>query len=142
MRVGTKSRYSVRLLVALARQGPGPVSLGVIARKEGIPRAYLARLALALREAGILRSWRGARGGYALAKPTEAIRLHDVVRAAEGHVTGVPCFEGPGGCDRYDVCGAGVLWRGMSDVVETFLRTTTLKDLTERLRGGDSHGRR
>jgi Rrf2 family protein len=140
VRVGTRSRYSVRLLVALARLGPQPVSLGVVSRSEGIPRAYLARLASALREAGLVRSWRGAQGGYALAKPTGAIRLHDVVAAAEGQVTGVPCFQGPSGCDRYATCAARVLWRGMSDAVESFLRTTTLKDLAGQLSGEESHG--
>lgn len=140
MRVGTRTRYSVRLLVALARLGPQPVSLGVVSRSEGIPRAYLARLASALREAGLVRSWRGARGGYALAKPTDAIRLQDVVTAAEGHVRGVPCFQGPRGCDRYATCAVRALWRGMFDAVESYLRTTTLEDLAGELGGEESRG--
>lgn len=140
MKVGTKSRYSVRLLVALARAGRQPVSLREVAATEGIPRPYLARLACRLREAGLVKSTRGVRGGYVLARPPHEVSLQEVVAAAEGAVLGVPCLNTTSGCVRVGTCAARGLWEGMSRAVDAFLRERTVADLLADVEGGGGHG--
>lgn len=103
--------------------------MGDFAAKEGIPRAYLARLAMELRAAGLVHSRRGAKGGYLLARPADRILLYDVVSAVEGRLSGAACLEGSGRCQRAAECGARSLWKGMSDVLEGFLKQRTLADL-------------
>ncbi len=140
MRVGTRSRYSVRLLVALARAGQRPVSLGEVAVAEGISRSYLARLVIPLRDAGLIKSTRGVRGGYALVRPANEVSLHEVVAATEGTLSGVPCLESSDRCVRVGECAARALWGGVSRAVDTFLRGRTLGDLLADVQGGTGHG--
>jgi Rrf2 family protein len=142
VKLGTRSRYSVRLLVALARAGERPVSLGQIAATEGISRSYLARLVGPLLEARLVESRRGSRGGYVLARPPEQVPLYEVVAAAGATLSGVPCLESPNGCGRAGGCEAEGLWRGISGVVEDFLRGHTLGDLVMDTEGGAGHGAR
>jgi Rrf2 family cysteine metabolism transcriptional repressor len=140
MKLGTRSRYSVRLLVALARAGLRPVSLGEIAAAEGISRSYLARLVGPLVDAKLVESRRGSKGGYVLAKPPDQVLLHEVVAAAGATLSGIPCLESPDGCARVRGCAAGALWRGVSGAVEVFLRGQTLGDLLTDTEGGAAHG--
>jgi Rrf2 family protein len=142
MKVGTRSRYSVRLLVALARAGHDPLSLGKVAAAEGISRSYLARLVVRLRDAGLVESSRGAKGGYVLARPPDQVSLQEVVAAVEATLSGVPCLESSDGCVRMGECGAKGLWRGVSEAVDMFLRQHTLEDLLTDTEEGTGHGER
>src|SRR5262245_60182518 len=88
----TKGEYGVRLMAQLARHfGSGPASLAAIAADEDLPRAYLEQLAMALRDAGLVVSTRGARGGYQLARAPGDIRMSDVLRALEGPIAPMIC---------------------------------------------------
>ena len=81
----TKGEYGVRLMVQLGRHyGSGPASLAEIAAEEDLPRAYLEQLVTSLRDAGLVVSTRGARGGYELARPPIEIGMGEVLRALEG----------------------------------------------------------
>ena len=88
----TKGEYGVRLMVQLGRHhGTGPVSLAEIAAEEDLPRAYLEQLVMNLRDAGLVTSTRGARGGYELARDPGDIRMSEILRALEGPIAPMVC---------------------------------------------------
>jgi len=130
----TKGEYGVRLMVQLGRRwGTGPVSLTEIAVDEELPRPYLEQLAIALRDAGLVVSTRGAHGGYELARPPEAIGMADVLRALEGPFAPMICatedeVHGPG-CDRTARCTVNLLWLRIRDAISDTLESVTLADL-------------
>ena len=136
----TKGEYGVRMLVQLARRWTGdvtvPVSLADVAADEDLPRAYLEQLAIPLREAGIVHSTRGARGGYALARPPAEITLAEALRALEGPLAPMICAsEDPAeshACLRLGACSVNGLWVKVRDAISGVLDTTTLADLIPR----------
>jgi Rrf2 family cysteine metabolism transcriptional repressor len=130
----TKGEYGVRLMVQLgAHRGRGPASLAEISQAEDLPRAYLEQLVMSLRDAGLVRSTRGARGGYELARDPAAIRMSDVLRALEGPIAPMVCAsEDPEHaltCDRAARCTVNVLWVRIRDAITGALDTMTLADL-------------
>jgi Rrf2 family cysteine metabolism transcriptional repressor len=130
----TKGEYGVRLMVALARRhGTGPASLTDIAAAEDLPRPYLEQLAMSLRDAGLVVSTRGARGGYELTRPPDAIPMADVLRALEGPLAPMICAseeeEHVPGCDRSSRCTVNLLWLRIRDSIASTLESITLADL-------------
>src|SRR5687767_10386180 len=130
----TKGEYGVRLMVQLGRHhGEGPASLAEIAAEEDLPRAYLEQLVMSLRDAGLVRSTRGAHGGYQLARDPREIRMGEVLRALEGPLAPMICAtEDPAhaiGCDRSARCTVNVLWARVRDAVAGALDSMTLADL-------------
>jgi Rrf2 family protein len=88
----TKGEYGVRLMVQLGRHyGSGPASLAEIAAEEDLPRAYLEQLVTSLRDAGLVVSTRGARGGYELSRPPIDIGMGEILRALEGPIAPMFC---------------------------------------------------
>ncbi len=88
----TRGEYGVRLMVELARhRGTGPVSLADISDHEDLPRPYLEQLVISLREAGLVVSTRGARGGYELSRDARDIRMSQVIEALEGPISPMVC---------------------------------------------------
>jgi Rrf2 family transcriptional regulator, cysteine metabolism repressor len=125
-------------MVQLARHyGTGPASLSAVAADEDLPRAYLEQLAMALRDAGLVVSTRGARGGYQLARPPAEIRMSDVLRALEGPIAPMLCAtddpEHALLCDRSARCTVNVLWVRVRDAITGALDAMTLADLTPSL---------
>ena len=120
-------------MVQLARRfGTGPASLAEIAQDEDLPRAYLEQLVTSLRDAGLVTSTRGARGGYELAMPPSAIRMSDVLRSLEGPIAPMICAtDAPEhhGCDRSARCTVNVLWVRVRDAISGTLESMTLADL-------------
>lgn len=95
MRYSTRTRYGLRFLINLAGRPAGScVQLAEIAREEGVSVKYLEQIVRVLRPAGILRSARGAKGGYALAKSPDAIRMDEVFERLEGHISPVESCTG------------------------------------------------
>ena len=95
MRLSTRSEYGLRALVSLVhRQGDQPVPLRVIAEDEGISEQYLEQIFVELRRAGFVLSVRGAKGGYRLARPSQDIRVGDVIRLLEGSLAPYDCLDG------------------------------------------------
>jgi Rrf2 family protein len=124
------------MLVQLARRwrldSPVPVSLAEVAIDEALPRAYLEQLAIPLREAGIVASTRGARGGYALARDPREITLGEALRALEGPLAPMICAsEDPKHvlCERLGACSVNHLWVMVRDAISGVLDTTTLAQL-------------
>ena len=130
----TRGEYGVRLMVELARHhGDGPISLAEMAEHESLPRPYLEQLVISLREAGLVTSTRGARGGYSLASPPAEIRMGEVIRALEGPIAPMVCAsEDPshaGICDRTGFCNVNMLWVKVRDAITDALDSVTLADL-------------
>jgi Rrf2 family transcriptional regulator, cysteine metabolism repressor len=130
----TKGEYGVRLMVQLGRHfGQGPASLAEIAAEEDLPRAYLEQLVISLRDAGLVRSTRGAHGGYELARDPEEIRMSTVLRALEGPLAPMICAsddpEHATVCDRSSRCTVNILWVRVRDAITSTLDSMTLADL-------------
>ena len=101
MKLSTRSRYGVRLMIALAAAGGDKsVFLKDIAASEDISEKYLSLIVIPLRAAGLIRSIRGARGGYVLAREPKDISLCDIVEAVEGETCLVNCVKDPDICQR------------------------------------------
>ncbi len=99
----TRGEYGVRLMVELARHhGTGPVSLADVSDHEDLPRPYLEQLVISLREAGLVVSTRGARGGYELARDAHEIRMSQVIEALEGPISPMVCATDHGDRARAD----------------------------------------
>jgi Rrf2 family protein len=130
----TKGEYGVRLMVQLgAHHGRGPASLAEIAAEEDLPRAYLEQLVTPLRDAGLVRSTRGARGGYELARDPGEIRMSEVLRALEGPLAPMVCASEDAEhaviCDRSSRCTVNVLWVRIRDAIAGTLDSMTLAEL-------------
>jgi Rrf2 family cysteine metabolism transcriptional repressor len=134
----TKAEYGVRLLVELGRQSvESPVSLKALAEAENLPLGYLEHVVALLRKAQLVESTRGARGGYRLARPAEAITMDEVVLALEGAIAPMDCFVGEAdrrvSCSHLDDHGSGCatkyLWTKVQSSVVDALKRTTLADL-------------
>jgi Rrf2 family protein len=130
----TRGEYGVRLIVELARHyGSGPISLAEIADHEELPRPYLEQLVVSLREAGLVHSTRGARGGYQLTRSPQEIRMGEVLRALEGPIAPMICAsEDPahaGICERTGFCNVNHLWMTVRRAISTALDSITLADL-------------
>ena len=143
MMFSTRAEYGVRVMVELARRNAGGdpecVSLSEIADGDGLPLAYLEHLAARLRNAGLVESRRGARGGYLLARPAEEITMAEVVEALEGAIAPIECItEGADGhlvCTREaetdHICPTKLLWTRVRGSVVRTLEETRLSDLVQ-----------
>lgn len=133
MKVSTRGEYGVRAMVALARHhGEGPMSIAEIARESSVPPAYLEQLVAPLRRAGIVKSKRGAHGGYILARAPELVRVGDVYRVMEGPVAPMDCVSenvDDQTCPLIDGCETRPVWLKVRDSIVEALDSTTLADL-------------
>ncbi len=121
-------------MVQLGRHfGAGPASLAEIAAEEDLPRAYLEQLAMALRDAGLVVSTRGAHGGYEIARPPAEIRMSEILRALEGPIAPMICAsdapDHASTCDRTASCTVNFLWVRVRDAIAGALDGMTLADL-------------
>jgi len=133
MKLSTRGRYGVRAMLELAMNaGKGPVPLRDLASRQEISAKYLEQLLIPLKSAGLVKSVRGARGGYLLAGSAENITLYDVVRSLEGPLAPVECVEDPEYCDRVGGCTVHLVWGEMGKMLVDFLTSITLTDLVRR----------
>ena len=135
LRMSTRGRYGVRLMVALAlNYGNGIQLLKEIARREGISEKYLGQIVIPLKNAGLVSSQRGSRGGYALARPPETVTVKDVVEAIEGKIAAVLCVDNPEACARASSCVTTKVWQQLSRDIERSLSAFTLAALARQAR--------
>lgn len=133
MRLSTRSRYGVRLMLALAmNKSKEPVFLKDIANSEKISEKYLSQIIMPLKAKGLVATFRGAHGGYLLGKPASEITLRNIVEPLEGDLSLVDCVGNPGICDKSTVCAAKQVWDEMSSILLGFLDTFTLDDLIKK----------
>lgn len=133
MRISASTEYGARVLVRLATLAPGEsMSAERLSLLENIPRAYVDQIFLRLRRGGLVESHRGARGGYVLARPPEAVTVGMMMRAVEGRVFEDVCERYAAGehqCSHLTGCGIRPVWQNLTRLVEGFLDKVTLRDL-------------
>jgi len=133
MKLSTRTRYGIRAILELAESyRQGPLQLKIIAQYQDISVKYLEQIISMLRSAGFVRSIRGAKGGYILAKAPNQIKLSDVFDCLEGPVTTVECIENEDYCARAADCIARQLWKQVNDAIKNVLQSITLQDLLDR----------
>jgi len=131
-RLSTKCRYGLRALVEVARAfGGEPLKRRDIARRQDISEGYLENLFVLLKSGGILFATRGARGGYALARPPGEISLLEVVKILEGPLGPVECLNNEDYCDRREGCTTRKVWERIRRSTEKILSEMTLEDLVK-----------
>jgi Rrf2 family transcriptional regulator, cysteine metabolism repressor len=138
MMFSTRSEYGVRVMIELGRRhGQGPVPLAEIASSEGLPLPYLEHLVARLRSADLVRSTRGAHGGYELAKAPPKITMAEAVGALEGSLAPMQCFTEEGEMrvlcshelDGFSNCATRLLWTRVQGGMTRALEQTTLAEL-------------
>ncbi|MFV0517718.1 MAG: RrF2 family transcriptional regulator [Aminipila sp.] len=133
MKVSTKGRYSLRLMIDLAESNTGEyVSLKDISKRQNISTKYLEQIVSQLCKAGYLNSVRGPQGGYKLAKAPEEYKIGDILRITEGLFAPTTCLQdSENQCERYTECATITFWEGLYDVINKYIDSYTLKDLVE-----------
>lgn len=133
MKISTKGRYALRLMIDIARYGDGGlVSLKDVAERQGISQKYLEQIVGLLNKSGFLRSERGAQGGYRLAKRPEEYTVGSILRLTEGNLAPVACLEDEENhCERCDQCATLDFWTGLYRTVNAYIDRYTLADLVE-----------
>ncbi|MHC4157850.1 MAG: RrF2 family transcriptional regulator [Planctomycetota bacterium] len=134
MKLSTRTRYGLRAILELAQnQGAGPLQVKVIAQRQTISIKYLEQLMAMLKSAGLVRSIRGSKGGYTLAKPANQIKLSDVFSCLEGpSAITVECLENEDYCARVADCIARQVWAQVQEAITNVLESMTLQDLVDR----------
>lgn len=130
MRFSTKGRYGTRAMLELAlRFGSGLVLVKDIAKTQDISEKYLERIFFSLKHAGLIKSQRGTKGGYILARLPSQIKLIQIIEALEGSLAPVECVDEPLICKRVGICVTRDIWRKIKDAIEEILNAVTLEDL-------------
>lgn len=131
LKISTKGRYAIRMLVDLAEhKDEGFVSLKDIAERQDISRKYLEQIIQLLNKTDFLITSRGFKGGYMLAKSPDQYRLSDIFSITEGNIACVACLENePNLCKRADFCKTLKVWKGLNKVIIDYLDNITLQDL-------------
>ena len=130
MKLSTRSRYGTRILVDLARhKDQGPVQIGEISKRQDISVKYLEQLIRPLKQANLVTSVRGPKGGHLLAENPKNITLGQVVRLFEGQTDLVECVSFPDKCPMSDDCQVRMAWQDATEVLYDKLDATTISDL-------------
>lgn len=137
MKISTKGRYGLRIMIDLAANGGDAcVSIKDIAEREQLSDKYLEQIINLLSKKGLVKSIRGAKGGYLLTRPPEKITVEDILLATEGSLAPVACAADNDMCDKYCDCATSVIWSEIYDAIVGVVRNITLADLAERTKNG------
>ncbi|MBQ7624709.1 MAG: RrF2 family transcriptional regulator [Clostridia bacterium] len=131
MKISTKGRYALRLLIDLAEHADeGYVSLNDVAKRQDISKKYLEQIIPVFNKSGMLRTNRGAQGGYMLAKSPDKYKVGEVLRLTEGSLAPVACLEdGAFECEKSVDCATLPMWKGLYKVITDYLDNITVQDL-------------
>lgn len=133
MKISTKGRYALRLMIDLATNDTGePIRVKEVAERQGISDKYLEQIISILNKAGFVKSVRGPQGGYILKKKPEDYTVGMILRLTEGSLAPVACVEEEEtDCDRQGGCVTYLLWKKISDAISGVVDTVTLQDLVD-----------
>ena len=133
MKLSTRGEYSTRLMMELAlKYGKGPVLLKNISKAQDISLKYLGQLIIPLKIAGLIKSTRGAHGGYYLSRSPAEIKLLEILEATEGSLYIADCIKSPEICHRSKDCIARKIWEEASEKFIEVFNSITLKDTIDR----------
>lgn len=133
MKISTKGRYALRLMLDLAEHNTGDVvRIKTIAERQEISEKYLEQIISILNRAGYVKSTRGAQGGYRLAKSPEQYTVGMILRLTEGSLAPVACLEDDvNSCERQDTCATLEVWKRLDNAIKGVVDSITLADLVE-----------
>ncbi len=132
MKISTKGRYALRLMLDLATNNTGEfIKIKNISERQKISEKYLEQIVTVLSKAGYLKSIRGAQGGYKLAYSPEAYTVGMILRATEGSLAPVACLEDESECDRNDECVTIEVWKQLDAAIKGVVDRITLADLVD-----------
>ncbi len=120
------------MLELASRYGEGPIELKEIAKRENISLKYLEQVIVPLRTAGFVKSVRGSKGGYSLAKPPSEICLNDLVEILEGPLNLIECLNDPKACQKIPYCVTREIWKEVSEAIQGIFHSVTLEDMVNR----------
>lgn len=131
MKISTKGRYALRIMIDLARHENGkPIPLKEISGRQNITLKYMEQIMPMLMRAGFVRSYRGNSGGYTLAKNASECTIGEILRMTEGSMAPIACLdENQTSCMRKDACDTFAFWEGLGKVINEYLDSATLEDL-------------
>lgn len=130
MKLSTKGRYGLKAMFELSlNQNDGPVPLKMIAKKQNISDQYLEQIFSALKKSGLVKSVRGAQGGYLLAKEAKDISVGDILVVLEGPVSLSDCVLDEDVCENSNVCVTKIVWEKMKKGIEDVINSITLQDM-------------
>ena len=131
MKISTKGRYVLRLMLDLASNDSGtPIRLKDVAKRQGISEKYLEQIISILNKAGFVRSVRGPQGGYSLSRTPADYTVGMILRLTEGSLCPVDCAaEENGSCDREDTCVTRMLWKKLDDAISSVVDHVSLEEL-------------
>lgn len=133
MKLSTKVRYGTRAMLDLAcYYRNGPVLLKDISKRQEISLKYLDRILSSLKAAGLVKTLRGAKGGYILNLPPAQITIKQIAEALEGPLALVDCLYSKTYCRKVSSCVTHDIWCELNKAMEAVLKTTTLEDLVVR----------
>ena len=140
MKISTKGRYALRMLLDLSVNGNGGyTALRDIAERQNISKKYLEQIVPVLHKAEILVTTRGFQGGYRLAKDPENITVGEVLRLTEGNLAPVVCLETEHNtCKRAGECVTLHIWEGLQTVITDYLNSITLRDMMDKYGAGEN----
>ncbi len=133
MRISTRGRYALRMMIDLARHSneKDPISLATVAERTDLSRGYLEQLAQALRQARLVRSVAGRKGGYRLAKLPADITIGQIVEASIGPLRIVDCIDDPEDCPRAVGCECRIVYELINERITSVLNEYTLANLID-----------
>ena len=135
MKISTKGRYALRLMVDLAEhKDNGFIALKDVAKRQNISKKYLEQIVPVLNGAGLLATNRGNRGGYKLAKEPTEYTVGDILRITEGSIAPVSCLDSEvNPCERKNFCQTLYVWEGLYKVVNEYLDGITVQDIVDKI---------
>lgn len=131
MKISTKGRYALRIMVDLALNGNGDyIRLKDISARQDITQKYMEQIMPLLTKSGYVKSYRGNNGGYMLARSPEEYTVGEILRTTEGSLSPIACIESsPNQCTRSGQCPTRVFWEGMWKAINEYVDSVTLADL-------------
>ena len=134
MKISTKGRYALRLMLDLALDSTGEyITIKSISERQEISDKYLEQIITVLSRAGFVKSTRGSQGGYKLSRPAETYTIGMILRLIEGSLVPVACMEDePNQCPRRDKCVTLDVWKQLNDAISNVVDHITLADLVKK----------
>lgn len=134
MKISTKGRYAVRVMLDLAVNNTGEyIKVKQIAQRQDLSEKYLEQIIAILNNAGYVKSVRGAQGGYKLTRDPKEYTVGMILRLTEGSLSPVACLDGDTNeCERCDTCDTLTVWKDLEDAINRVVDNVTIADLVDR----------
>ncbi|MEG0249869.1 MAG: Rrf2 family transcriptional regulator [Peptostreptococcus sp.] len=132
MKLSTKGKYGLKAMFELALSSNGePISLKHIAKEQGISDQYLEQIFSLLKKAGLVKSVRGAQGGYYISKDLNEITVADILRVLEGDMAFTECLLDKDACENFDSCSTRYVWAKIKESIEEVTQSISLQDMID-----------